>query len=256
MKKLMLAFILILFVGMVYAQEIDLKYMFRANAHHKFKEHKILTMDVKLDSETETEKNETLVEVEEFVLGPGEKGKVKQTATTLMAKMNDEDIISDASKEDLMATVIFEQENNGKVLALYNEDGTDFEGFDASEEHPIFPDKKVKLGDTWVWERAVEGQSMKFNCTLQKMYSSNGVDIAMIKMDVNDTISIEFDENETVEGTVKGSGVFYYAVNYGNDLYLDYDVTVETQVSVDNGEGIVIPGTIKQNVKYKYWRCE
>ena len=252
MKKIILILSLLFFAGVLFGQEADLRYIFREGKNHKFKEKIVSKTTANVMGKKGVNETETLLDIDETVLEGGEEGKSRQTSTVISSTMNGKDNLENISQEDRVTTVLFRQDKRGKCLELCNEDGTVFEGFEPDKEDSIFPDRKVKVGDTWEWKREIEGMKVTAKCTLAKLYSKDGVDIAKINMKFDEVIT-DSDEEESGEVKVTGSGVFYYAINYGNDLYLNYSVDLDTQVTVDiNGE--IGEAVFNKNYTYTYWR--
>ncbi|MBQ0106265.1 MAG: hypothetical protein KBT47_09585 [Armatimonadetes bacterium] len=252
MKKIILILALLLFAGVLFGQEADLRYIFREGKNHKFKEKIVSKTTADVMGKKGVNETETLLDIDETVLEGGEEGKSRQISSLGFSPIDGKDNLENIPQEDRVTTVLFRQDKRGKCLELCNEDGTVFEGFEPEKENSILPDRKVKVGDTWEWKRVIEGLKVTAKCTLGKLYSKDGVDIARIDMKFDETI-IDSDEEISGEIKVTGSGVFYYAVNYGNDLYLKYTVDLDTQFSMDvNGEtGEAI---INTNYTYTYWR--
>jgi len=256
MKKLIGILFILLCVSCMYAQEVDLHYNFREGVKHKFKEKVEVEINASVAGQDVHTTTKSLVEIDENCLIGGDKGKVKQTTTVVLAETDGKNNLEEISEENRVNTVIYEQDKKGKTINLYNEDNVPIEGFDPSKEDGIFPDKKLKIGDTWIWNKSIDGIKIKVNCKLDKLYSKDGVDIAKISLILDDVVKEESDEGmDASETIVKGEGVFYYSINYANDLYLFYNVNFETTIHA-NMNGVNEEANMKTNYKYTYWRCE
>lgn len=249
MKNIFLIFILVLLSSCVFSQEADLQYKFRQGAKHKFTEKITEKTEISAQGKSQSALTESITEISEEVLSAGETGKVRQISEMTVFKINDSDVLPEIPEDSKKTSLIYEQNVKGKCLNLTKEDGSVLEGFDPEKETPIFSDGKVKTGSRWDWIRTVEGLKIRFECTLEKLYSENGVDIAKISMEAKEIITENSEEKAEISMT--GSGVFYYAVNYGNDLYVDYNVEFETDLpAVEDGSA----GSLKTVYNYTYWR--
>lgn len=255
MKKLFFLLILVFVTCCVYSQDIDFGYKYFENAHHKFKTKKIETTKLVLGENKEEDITETVLDIDETVLSVGEINRVKQGTSIVSQTVNGKDTLNDLPDEIKNSVVIYEQNKKGKCVGLYKEDGSSFPEFNASEEEPIFPDEKIKVSGSWIWNRDVMGTKVPFKCTLEKIYSKDGVDIAKINIEIDDNVKLRIIDFETyMDAKVTGSGVFYYAVNYGNDLYLDYELQFNVPFPVKTQEGPAQAEIIATQT-YKYWRC-
>lgn len=258
MKKLIGILLIILCVSCIYAQEVDLHYNFREGVHHKFKEKVEVEVNASVAGQNVNTTTKSLVEIDENCLVGGEKGKVKQSTTLVESELDGTSNIDEVPQESRVNTIIYEQDKRGKTINLYDENNAPLEGFDGSKEDPIFPDKKLKVGDTWVWNKSIDGMKVKVNCKLVKLYSKDGVDIAKISLVLDDVVKEEIEGIEGIdapETIVKGEGVFYYSINYANDLYLHYNVSFDATMKT-NMNGVNEEANLKTNYKYTYWRCE
>ena len=255
MKKLILFLIVLLAACGVFAQEADLVYKFKENTHHNFKEKINVKINATVFGESIESVTETVIDIDETILNSGEKGKVKQTSKVTASSIDGKDNLEQVAENEKETTVIYEVDKRGKTLSLTDADGKAFEEFNADGETPIFPDKKVKVGDSWDWKRNIDNIKVNGKCTLEKLYSKDGVDIAKINIVFDDVIKENNDVDPDLETTVKGTGVFYYAINYGNDLYLSYTVDFETnmEAEIDGNTG---EANMKTNYNYVYWRCK
>ena len=255
MKKIVLLIVLMMIASLVFAdEEVDLVYKFKENANHKFKERTKITLSAEVMGESINSVSRTLIDIDENVLVGGETGKVRQVSEVIESVMDDTNNLENIPEEDRKTTVTYEMDKRGKTLNIVDEKGETFPGFVAAEETPIFPDKKVKVGDTWEWKRNVDGVKVKAKCTLEKLYSKEGVDIAKIKLVFDDVIKENIEEGvDAPETTVKGTGEFYYAVNYGNDLYISYNIDFETHMESQSDE-FIGDASLKTTYEYTYWR--
>lgn len=252
MRKLFLVCFVIICASLINAQEIDLHYNFKEGAHHKFKEKVTVEINASVAGQEVKTNTNSLIEIDENCLVGGDSGKVKQSTTILVSEIDGTSNLEEIPEDNRVNTVIYEQDKKGKTINLYDENNIPLEGFDASKEDPIFPNKKLKVGDTWVWNKSIDGVKAKVNCKLDKLYSKDGVDIAKISLVLDDIIKEDTEEGETPDTKVNGEGVFYYAINYGNDLYISYNATFEAVVGTNINE----QANIKTNYNYTYWRCE
>lgn len=252
MKKIIFVLVFLFFAGALFAQEADLQFIFREGKNHKFKEKITETTTVDVMGDVETSVTETLMDIDETVLEGGEEGKSRQISTIVASSIDGIDNLEDIPQEERITTILFRQDKRGKCLELCNEDGTVFEGFEPKNENSIFPDRKVKVGDTWEWKRGIDGMKLTVKCTLGKLYSKDGVDIAKIDMKIDEMITVPIDDI-SADMKVTGSGVYYYAVNYGNDLYMKYSIDCDSEISADV-DGEPCEAVVNMNYTYTYWR--
>ena len=254
MKKILFLLLFIIVSCSVFSQEVSLEYKFKENANHKFKERTKINLTATVLGETISSVSRTLIDIDETVLSGGENGKVRQVSEVIESVIDDTNNLDQIQEEDKKTTVTYEMDKRGKTLSIVDEKGETFPGFVAADETPIFPDKKVKVGDTWEWKRNVDGVKVKAVCTLEKLYSKEGVDIAKINLKFDDVIKETLEDGvEAPETTVKGTGVFYYAVNYGNDLYISYNIDFETHME-SQMDDMVGEASMKTTYEYTYWR--
>ena len=253
MNKLLLIICLVFLTGVCsFAQETDISYKFTENAHHKFREKVTIDSYAKIMDEEKSSREEYTQDIDEVILGGGDVGKVKQTIT-LTASVTDGESSLDKIPEDRRRTELtFEETAKGKILSLSDENGKTPKDFDPKDEKSLFPDGKVKIGDTWVWARKTNGLELSLDCTLLELYSENGVDVAKIGIKEDETVS-----QDNIDFKVTGSGVFYFAVNYGNDLYLKLDLEFYSSIPIiEKGTEKAGEASINNKYSYMFWRCD
>lgn len=251
MKKILILLVLFIVSSCVFAQEAELEYKFKENAHHKFKEKSVIKHEANVLNQSISSITEMLIDIDEITVSVGDKAKIKQVSAVEESSIDGKSNLDQI--EDKTNTVYYEVDKLGKNYSVKDEDEKDFPDFDADKETPVFPGKKVKVGDTWERKMSVGDAKVKTVCKLEKLYSVKGVDIAKINLEFDDTVKV--DSEDDAETIVKGTGIFYYAVNYGNDLYMNYDVNFEMNLPVDI-EGVSGNANAKINYNYTYWRCE
>ena len=254
MKKIIILIFFIFIAVSISAQDVDLAYKFRENAHHKFKEKTTVKIDANFLGEEQSATSLTVIDIDEVIKLSGENAKITQTCTTSVSEIDGESNLDTKEPDEIETTVIYDADKRGMVLGVADKEGTPFEEYDSSNYTPLLPNKNVKIGDTWDILRSIDNTNVKCKCTLSQLYSKEGVDIAKIDMVFDDVIKDD-DGELPMEITVKGKGVFYFAINYGNDLYMAYNVDFETSfdTELDDGIGSV---SMKSNFDYVYWRCK
>jgi len=255
MKTVYLFVILILVSSVSFAQNLDLVYKFKEGDTVNFREITKISSDAKVMGEAYSNTEETDIDINEKIMSVSkEKAKIKQISTVTKNVVDGKSVLNDLADEDKVTTVFYEVSPKGRLVGLNDEKDAPLDGFDAKTEKDFFAPKGVNIGDTWDCQRNIQGAKVKVKCKLEKIYAENGVDIAYISLLFDDTI-VEKDNNTESTTKVTGTGKCYFAVNLGNDLYIDYNLKIETKASAEvNGQSG--DANINTDFEYKYWRTK
>ncbi len=123
-----------------------------------------------------------------------------------------------------------EMDKAGKVIKTFNSPGLTTEGGKQrngfeSMNYSIFPDKKIKVGDTWDSniEQDMNGTIMIIKTTYKLVAVKDGM--ADITMD--GTIELKPGSNGKVNGTQKGTGKIEIATGLSKEVIMDQNIDME-----------------------------
>lgn len=210
----------------------------------------IMGEDINLVSTEKLDVTETLLEEKNGV------AKIKLSTKYTEVIVDNEPVpASKLSSDDFF----FKIDKRGKIIDILDKNEKPVKEFDSSRDTPMFSEKDLKKGDSWDGRWTVKGLDSKAKLTLEDLYSKNGVDIAKIKIDINDKIDVkeyakDFPSISDIDGFMKvtGSGYYYFSVNLGKDILIDYAAIVETFVKENGREELFS----KSEVQRKYYRVE
>lgn len=124
-----------------------------------------------------------------------------------------------------------EMDKYGKIISSKNSPGLE-EGAGGKKNgglenmnYTIFPDKKVKPGDTW--ESSVEQDMQGMIIMIKTTYKLVSVKDGLAEISMDGTLSLKEGSKGKISGTQKGSGKIEVATGMNKEMTLDQDLEME-----------------------------
>ncbi len=253
MKKLAIALGLFVIACGCLAAPVTLEYRHEGNQVNVYKE----SNKVVQKEEGTTIELETVTEITETVREPAPNLKLESTVRTLSVKINGSE--QDVSKVPT-STFSYTLDKYGKVTGSFDKDGNASQGFDASKEIALLPDKPVNKGDTWTGKLIMDTLNSPISCRLEEVYTKNGVEVARISFEaeynaeLKDILNAEemaAAESLGLTGSrkIKGSGNIYFSIKLGKIIMLEYTLDKHTELT-----GAGQHKEADETEDYKMWR--
>lgn len=253
MKKIyiidVLFYIIILALLSSSANCVILKYEFKNGITDKYRENNKITFKTSVLGEDISSSIEEELEIKETIINSDKntaKIKLKTNYIKLIEDGKSLDI-SDLPEDNFTYTIT----SQGRILSMIDNKDIPISGFDPKKEVDLFPKEDLKVGDTWDGKWAVKGIETKAIFKLEKLYTKDKIDVAVIGIKINDRINMkDFLENNGLEGyiDVECTGKYYFAVNLGKEIMTEYTASIK---SFSEGELFS-----SSDVSHKYWRTE
>lgn len=136
-----------------------------------------------------------------------------------------------------------EMDKFGKVIKATNSDTTSKKSKGGIENFSfaVFPDKKVKVGDTWESnvEQNMEGTIM----VIKSKYKLNSVTDGIADISIDGVVEIKPGAEGKVSGTQKGTAKIEVATGIGKEVVIDQDIEMEM-----NDMGMKMPVKMKNKI--------
>ena len=234
-----------------------LEYKFKTGDVDKYKEVNKITFTSNIMGEEIIVKSSETLDVTETLIEEKD-GIAKIKLSTKYKEITVDDEAADISK--LPVDIFFFKINKqGKIINILDSKEEPVKTFDPNKDTPMFIEKDLKVGDSWNGRWTVKGLDAKAKMSLVDLYSKNGIDVAKIKIDISDKIDVkeyakDFPSISDIDGFMKinGTGYYYFAVNLGKDILIEYTATVETIVKENNIEELFS----KSEIQHKYYRID
>ena len=121
-----------------------------------------------------------------------------------------------------------EMDKNGKIVKTTMSsglsDGKDKGGFN-NINYSVFPDKKVKVGDTW--DSDIEQTMNKLVAIIKTKYTLTAVKDGMADIAMDGTLDIKPGSTGKITGTQKGTGKIEIATGMSKEVVMDQDIEME-----------------------------
>jgi len=234
-----------------------LEYKFKIGDIDKYKEVNKITFTSNIMGEDIVVKSSETLDVTETLV------EEKNGIAKIKLNTKYKEIIVDNEAVDVSKLPVdnffFKVNKQGKIISVLDSKEEPIKTFDPQKDTPMFIEKDLKVGDSWDGRWTVKGLDAKAKMLLVDLYSKNGVDVAKIKIDINDKIDVkeyakDFPSISDIDGFMKinGTGYYYFAVNLGKDILIEYTATVETIIKENDREELFS----KSEVQHKYYRVD
>lgn len=137
-----------------------------------------------------------------------------------------------------------EMDKFGKVIKTTMSEGLkndkDSDGMD-NLNYAVFPDKKLKVGDTW--DSEIEQDMNGIKAVIKTKYKLEGVKDGIADISMDGTLELKTGSEGKLSGTQKGTSKIEIATGISKEVTIDQDIDMEM-----NNMGMTMPMKVKNKV--------